>query len=98
MIALARELGLRTVSGCAAEHSTQRIAHVGTADDVVVCIEGPDAEVVVTTARCVAPAAKIQAAVSNPALATLLREAGADNVLVLSELAGILLARLAVES
>lgn len=89
----ARAYNFRTIFGNASELRTMRIAHVGIADDVVVCVGGPGGSTVVKAAREVAPAARIRAAIPTPEFRDAFIAAGADDVIVVSDLAGVLLAR-----
>lgn len=83
----------RTVFGDAAELRTMRMAQVGTARDVIVCVGGPRGADVVRAARKAAPAAYIRAGAPTPEFRDALIAAGADEVIVISDVAGVLLAR-----
>ena len=89
---VARTRGLRVITGDASEVATQRVAQVGSAPDVIVCIDAPVAEEVIGVARRLSPSAWIQAAVAKRDDAAKLLRAGADYVLVVSALEGELLA------
>jgi len=84
--------GLVTVNGNATRFDVLRLAGVARARSVVVAASRDDAAVLVTlTARELAPKAHIIAAVREAENVHLLRQSGADTVVVSSETAGRLL-------
>lgn len=89
----ARERGCRTVHADASEVSSLRVAMVGPALRVAVCIGDQPALGMVRAIRSIAPDALLQVVVQDGTLKASLKEAGADEVLVLGVLAGQLLAR-----
>lgn len=82
----------RTVFGDAADLRTMRLAQAGLARDVIVCVTGQHSAAVVRTARKVAPTAHIRAGIPTPEFRDALIAAGADEVIVISDVAGVLLA------
>ncbi|MGW0044129.1 potassium channel family protein [Rhodococcus sp. NPDC003348] len=85
-------LGLVTVLGDATKSDVLRLAGVQNAASVIVAANRDDTAVLVTlTAREVGPKAKIVAAIRETDNAHLLRQSGADSVVVSSETAGRLL-------
>ncbi|MFD4293073.1 potassium channel family protein [Rhodococcus sp. NPDC058505] len=85
-------LGLVTVLGSATKSDVLRLAGVQNAASVIVAANRDDTAVLVTlTAREVGPKAKIVAAIRETDNAHLLRQSGADSVVVSSETAGRLL-------
>lgn len=89
----ARAYNFSTVFGDASELRSLRIAKVGIARNVVVCVGGPGGSAVVKAVRKLAPAAQIRAASPTPEFRDAFAAAGADDVIVISDLAGVLLAR-----
>lgn len=89
---VARARGFRTVYGDASDIRTMRIAQVGIASDVIVCVGDPGGRDVVQIARRLAPSARIRAGTSSPENRSALIAAGADTVIVTSDIAGKLLA------
>lgn len=88
----AAALGLVTVLGSATKSDVLRLAGVQNAASVIVAANRDDTAVLVTlTAREVGPKAKIVAAIRETDNAHLLRQSGADSVVVSSETAGRLL-------
>lgn len=88
----AASLGLVTVHGGATRADVLRVAGVPRASSVVVATNRDDTAVLVTlTARELAPHAKIVASVREAENVHLLRQSGADSVVVSSETAGRLL-------
>ncbi|MFC7447477.1 potassium channel family protein [Rhodococcus daqingensis] len=88
----AASLGLVTVHGSATKSDVQRLAGVQNAASIIVATNRDDTAVLVTlTAREVGPNAKIVAAIRETDNAHLLRQSGADSVVVSSETAGRLL-------
>jgi voltage-gated potassium channel len=88
----AASLGLVTVTGSATKSDVLRLAGVQNAASVIVAANRDDTAVLVTlTAREVNPNAKIVAAIRETDNAHLLRQSGADSVVVSSETAGRLL-------
>lgn len=88
----ASSLGLVTVNGNASRSDVLRLAGVVRARSVVVAANRDDTAVLVTlTARELAPKAHIVAAVREAENVHLLRQSGADTVVVSSETAGRLL-------
>jgi voltage-gated potassium channel len=88
----ASSLGLVTVNGNASRSDVLRLAGVARARSVVVAANRDDTAVLVTlTARELAPKAHIIAAVREAENVHLLRQSGADTVVVSSETAGRLL-------
>ncbi|CRK51508.1 Potassium transporter [Rhodococcus sp. RD6.2] len=88
----AASLGLVTVLGSATKSEVLRLAGVQHAASVIVAANRDDTAVLVTlTAREVGPKAKIVAAIRETDNAHLLRQSGADSVVVSSETAGRLL-------
>ena len=88
----AASLGLVTVLGSATKSEVLRLAGVQHAASVIVATNRDDTAVLVTlTAREVGPKAKIVAAIRETDNAHLLRQSGADSVVVSSETAGRLL-------
>jgi voltage-gated potassium channel len=84
--------GLVTVRGDATQSSVLRTAGLGHAASLVVAVNRDDTAVLVTlTARELAPAITITAAVREAENVHLLRQSGADSVVVSSETAGRLL-------
>ncbi|MFF0816471.1 potassium channel family protein [Rhodococcus sp. NPDC003318] len=85
-------IGLVTVLGSATKSDVLRLAGVQNAASVIVAANRDDTAVLVTlTAREVGPKAKIVAAIRETDNAHLLRQSGADSVVVSSETAGRLL-------
>ena len=89
----ARAYNYSTVFGDASEARTLRIAQVGTARDLFVCVGAPGGSAVVKAARGIAPEAQIRVATPTPEFRNALIAAGADDVIVISDVAGMLLAR-----
>ncbi|MGW6378207.1 potassium channel family protein [Rhodococcus sp. NPDC055112] len=88
----AASLGLVTVHGSATKSDVLRLAGVQNAASIIVATNRDDTAVLVTlTAREVGPKAKIVAAIRETDNAHLLRQSGADSVVVSSETAGRLL-------
>lgn len=88
----ASSLGLVTVNGNGTRSDVLRLAGIARAKSVVVAANRDDAAVLVTlTARELAPKAHIIAAVRETENVHLLRQSGADTVVVSSETAGRLL-------
>ncbi|QBJ95269.1 potassium transporter Kef [Rhodococcus sp. ABRD24] len=88
----AAALGLVTVHGSATKSDVLRLAGVQNAASIIVAANRDDTAVLVTlTARELAPKAKIVAAIRETDNAHLLRQSGADSVVVSSETAGRLL-------
>ncbi|RVW05309.1 potassium channel family protein [Rhodococcus xishaensis] len=88
----AASLGLVTVHGSATKSDVLRLAGVQNAASIIVAANRDDTAVLVTlTARELAPNAKIVAAIRETDNAHLLRQSGADSVVVSSETAGRLL-------
>ncbi|WP_405485330.1 potassium channel family protein [Nocardia sp. NBC_00511] len=88
----AANAGLVTVQGSATRSDVLRLAGVQHASAVVVAANRDDTAVLVTlTAREINPRAKISAAVREAENTHLLRQSGADSVVVSSETAGRLL-------
>ncbi|NLG56009.1 MAG: potassium channel family protein [Rhodococcus sp.] len=84
--------GLVTVTGSATRSDVLRLAGVQHAASIVVATNRDDTAVLVTlTAREIAPDAKIVAAIRESDNTHLLRQSGADSVVVSSETAGRLL-------
>ncbi|MFL6142336.1 MAG: potassium channel family protein [Labedaea sp.] len=91
-LAAASALGLITVHGSATRSDVLRVAGVPLARAVVVATNRDDTSVLVTlTARELAPAAQIVASVREAENVHLVRQSGADQVIVSSETAGRLL-------
>ncbi len=85
-------MGLVTVHGSATKSDVLRLAGVQNAASIIVAANRDDTAVLVTlTARELAPKAKIVAAIRETDNAHLLRQSGADSVVVSSETAGRLL-------
>ncbi|MCL2533067.1 MAG: potassium channel family protein [Nocardiaceae bacterium] len=85
-------MGLVTVLGSATKSDVLRLAGVQNAASIIVAANRDDTAVLVTlTARELAPKAKIVAAIRETDNAHLLRQSGADSVVVSSETAGRLL-------
>ncbi|GGM42132.1 NAD-binding protein of Kef-type K+ transporter [Longimycelium tulufanense] len=92
MLDVASSLGLVTVSGSGTRNDVLRVAGVPLARSVVVATNRDDTAVLVTlTARQLAPKAQIVAAVREQENVHLLRQSGADSVVISSETAGRLL-------
>lgn len=89
----ARANNFSTVFRDASKLKTMRIAQVGTARDVIVCVGGPGGAAVVEAARKLSPTARIRAATPTPEFRDALNAAGANDVVVISDLAGLLLAQ-----
>ena len=88
----AASTGLVTVHGNASKSDVLRLAGAQHADSIIVATNRDDSAVLVTlTARELAPKAKIIAAVREAENRHLLRQSGADSVVVSSETAGRLL-------
>lgn len=88
----ASSLGLVTVLGSATKSDVLRLAGVQNAASIIVAANRDDTAVLVTlTARELAPKAKIVAAIRETDNSHLLRQSGADSVVVSSETAGRLL-------
>ncbi len=88
----AASLGLVTVLGSATKSDVLRLAGVQNAASIIVAANRDDTAVLVTlTARELAPKAKIVAAIRETDNSHLLRQSGADSVVVSSETAGRLL-------
>lgn len=88
----ASALGLVTVHGSGTRNDVLRVAGVDRARAVVVAASRDDSAVLITlTARELAPSAQIVAAVREAENVHLLRQSGADTVVVSSETAGRLL-------
>ncbi|WP_305092128.1 TrkA family potassium uptake protein [Prescottella sp. R16] len=88
----AASLGLVTVHGSATKSDVLRLAGVQNAASIIVAANRDDTAVLVTlTAREIAPNAKIAAAIRETDNAHLLRQSGADSVVVSSDTAGRLL-------
>ncbi len=84
--------GLVTVQGSATKSDVLRLAGVEHASSIIVATNRDDTAVLVTlTAREIAPNAKIVAAVRESENVHVLRQSGADSVVVSSETAGRLL-------
>ncbi len=92
VLEFAANAGLVTVHGSATKSDVLRLAGVQHASAVVVATNRDDTAVLVTlTAREINPKAKISAAVREAENTHLLRQSGADSVVVSSETAGRLL-------
>jgi len=92
MVDAASALGLVTVRGSATKSDVLRLAGAGGARSVVVATNRDDTAVLVTlTARELAPAARIVVSVREAENVHLLKQSGADQVVVSSETAGRLL-------
>ncbi|MQY28333.1 Glutathione-regulated potassium-efflux system protein KefC [Nocardia sp. RB56] len=92
MLKAAANAGLVTVHGSATQADVLRLAGVQRAAAVVVAVNRDDSAVMVTlTARELNPAAKIVAAIRESENTHLLKQSGADSVVVSSETAGRLL-------
>ena len=92
MLDAASALGLVTVQGSATRSDVLRLAGVSGANTVLVAANRDDTAVLVTlTARELAPKAKIVVAVREAENVHLLKQSGADSVVVSSETAGRLL-------
>jgi voltage-gated potassium channel len=89
----ARLREFKTVFGDASVARTLRIAQVGVARDILACVGGPDGAKVVSTAPEIAPTAYIRAATPTPEFQEALLVARANDVLVVSDVAGVMLAR-----
>ncbi|RVW11319.1 potassium transporter Kef [Prescottella agglutinans] len=88
----AASLGLVTVLGSATKSDVLRLAGVQNAASIIIAANRDDTAVLVTlTARELAPKAKIVAAIRETDNSHLLRQSGADSVVVSSETAGRLL-------
>ncbi|MFE6859815.1 potassium channel family protein [Nocardia sp. NPDC057668] len=88
----AANAGLVTVHGSATKSDVLRLAGVAHASSIVVAANRDDTAVLVTlTAREINPKARISAAVREAENTHLLRQSGADSVVVSSETAGRLL-------
>lgn len=88
----ASSLGLVTVTGSGTRSDVLRVAGVPRARAIVVCPSRDDTAVLVTlTARELAPRAQLVAAVREAENVHLLRQSGADSVVVSSETSGRLL-------
>lgn len=84
--------GLVTVNGSGTRSDVLRVAGVPRASAIVICPERDDTAVLVTlTARELAPKARVVAAVREAENVHLLRQSGADSVVVSSDTAGRLL-------
>lgn len=84
--------GLVTVNGSGTRSDVLRVAGVPRARAIVICPERDDTAVLVTlTARELAPKARVVAAVREGENVHLLRQSGADSVVVSSDTAGRLL-------
>jgi voltage-gated potassium channel len=92
MLDAASAIGLVTVHGSATRSDVLRVAGVPLAKSIVVATNRDDTSVLVTlTARELAPNAQIVAAVREAENVHLVRQSGADQVVVSSETAGRLL-------
>lgn len=89
----ARALNFRAVWGDATDIKTLRVAQVGIAGHVVVCVGDLNGPKVVQTIRELTRSARVRAGASVPQYRNALKAAGADDVVVLSDVAGVLLAR-----
>lgn len=88
----ASAVGLVTVSGSATQSDVLRLTGAQHASAIIVATNRDDTAVLVTlTAREIAPKAKIVAAIREAENVHLLRQSGADSVVVSSETAGRLL-------
>ncbi|MDH6282007.1 voltage-gated potassium channel [Rhodococcus sp. LBL1] len=88
----AANMGLVTVLGSATKSDVLRLAGVQNAASIIIAANRDDTAVLVTlTARELAPKAKIVAAIRETDNSHLLRQSGADSVVVSSETAGRLL-------
>ncbi len=92
----ARQRGFRIVCGDAADQARLRVAGAGTASEIIICVSDCTAPAVAAAARSIAPEAVIKALVEEPGTATAVTAAGANLALVLSEIAGQLLAKTAL--
>lgn len=88
----ARKKGFNAVTGDASCVATLRVAQVGIATDLIVCIDAPVAEKIVHLARSLSSSVRIQAALSQRNDRDKLMRAGAHDVVVISKLAGELIA------
>jgi voltage-gated potassium channel len=92
-VAEANSSGLVGVSGDATRQNVLERAEIGTAAQVVIAVNRDDTAVLVTlTARQLNPSATIVAAVREDENRQLLRQSGADHVVVSSDAAGQMLA------
>ncbi len=89
---LAREAGHQSVCGDARNQNRLRVAQAGAAQEIVICVDDTSAPTVARSLRTVSPGAFIKVLAQEAAAAEPTRAAGADLVLVLSDLAGQLLA------
>ncbi len=94
----ARALGIRSICGDASELARLRLAGVGTALEIVICVTDDHAPAVAGAVRHVAPQAGLSAVVKKPETGYAVKKAGVDTALVLSELAGQLLAEAAIQA
>ncbi len=88
----ARRNGHQVVNADAIELACLRVAKVGSAARVAVCVDDNAAIIVVRAVRRIAPDATIQVMLKENRLENLIKAAGADDVLALDTLAGQLLA------
>jgi voltage-gated potassium channel len=89
----ARLREFKTVFGDASVAGTLRIAQVGVARDILVCVGGQDGAKVVSIAREIAPTAYSRAGTPTPEFREALLAAGENHVVVVSDVAGVMLAR-----
>ena len=92
-LAMARARGHSCVSGDATERNRLRIAGAGVINDIIICVDDEAAPAVMSAARAVSPSAVVSAVVKHPDTKGPVIAAGADIVLVLSEICGRLLAQ-----
>jgi len=91
----ARSRGFGAVFGDATDPARLRIAGAGTTAEIIICVADDATAAVTAAVRKVAPCASIKAVVEHSEAAIAARSEGANLVLVLSEIAGQVLAETA---
>jgi voltage-gated potassium channel len=88
----ARKFGFRSILGDAADANRLRVACVGVATRIMVCVTDEAAAAVTKAARGLAPSATIVAALRTVEQREAVLSAGANEVIVLSRMTGEMLA------
>nr|MBA2725886.1 NAD-binding protein [Actinomycetota bacterium] len=89
---IARRQGFLSVSGDATDVARLRIAGVGNAAKIIICVGDDESEAVTTAIRQASANVSVTAVLDRPSVQAAVISSGAHSVLVLSEIAGQLLA------
>ncbi len=94
----ARKLGYSFILGDATSLSSLRIAQAAAAAAILVCVDDGAALTIIRQAHCAAPQTPIKVVLKDKANKEAAMQSGASEVLVLSQLAGNLLAESALKT